>query len=119
MTAPPTTPFLGDVIGTFVLVFTALHISSPQGGLGSLDALPVALVVLVIGLSLGGTTGYAINPARDLGPRLMHAVLPIPGKGRSDWAYAWIPVLAPIVGGLLAALAYANHHPAPMSQPAP
>jgi len=94
--------FTSEVIGTFVLVFAVLHISSPQGGLGSLDALPVALVVLVIGLSLGGTTGYAINPARDLGPRLMHALLPIPNKRDSDWAYAWIPVVAPAVGAALA-----------------
>jgi glycerol uptake facilitator protein len=97
---------ISEVIGTFVLVFAVLHLSSPKGGLGSLDALPVALVVLVIGLSLGGTTGYAINPARDLGPRLMHALLPIIGKRDSDWAYAWIPVISPIVGGLLAVLAY-------------
>jgi glycerol uptake facilitator protein len=98
---------VSEVIGTFVLVFAALHISSPTGGLGSLDALPVALVVLVIGLSLGGTTGYAINPARDLAPRIMHFLLPIPGKRDSDWSYAPIPVLGPIVGGLLAA---AVHH---------
>jgi glycerol uptake facilitator protein len=97
---------ISEAIGTFVLVFAVLHISSPKGGLGSLDALPVALVVLVIGLSLGGTTGYAINPARDLGPRLMHALLPIPNKRDSDWAYAWIPVASPIIGGLLAVLIY-------------
>ena len=72
-------------------------------GLGTLGALPVGLLVFAIGLSLGGTTGYAINPARDLGPRLAHALLPIPRKGDSDWNYAWIPVVAPIVGGLLAA----------------
>jgi glycerol uptake facilitator protein len=76
------------------------------GGLGALDALPVGLLVLAIGLSLGGTTGYAINPARDLGPRVVHALVPIPGKGSSDWGYAWIPVLAPAAGGLLAAIAY-------------
>jgi glycerol uptake facilitator protein len=93
-------------VGTFVLAFAALSISSPTGGLGSLDALPVALVVLAIGLSLGGTTGYAINPARDLGPRLMHALLPIPGKRDSDWAYAWIPVAGPIAGAAVAALLY-------------
>ncbi len=95
--------FLSEVIGTFVLMFAVLRISSPQGGLGSLDALPVALVVLVIGLSLGGTTGYAINPARDLGPRLVHALLPIPNKRDSDWAYAWVPVAGPLIGALLAA----------------
>ena len=97
---------LSEIIGTFVLVFAVLNITSPTGGLGSLDALPVALVVLVIGLSLGGTTGYAINPARDLGPRLMHALLPIPAKRDGDWSYAWIPVIGPIVGGILAALLY-------------
>jgi glycerol uptake facilitator protein len=98
--------FISEMIGTFVLVFAVLHISSPKGGLGSLDALPVALAVLAIGLSLGGTTGYAINPARDLGPRLMHALLPIPRKRSSDWGYAWIPVAGPIAGGLLAVLIY-------------
>jgi len=72
-------------------------------GLGTLGALPVGLLVFAIGLSLGGTTGYAINPARDLGPRIAHALLPIPGKGDSDWGYAWIPVLAPWIGGILAA----------------
>jgi glycerol uptake facilitator protein len=97
---------VSEIIGTAVLVYAVLHITSPSGGLGSLDALPVALVVLVIGLSLGGTTGYAINPARDLGPRLMHALLPLPNKGHSDWNYAWIPVLGPILGGLVAALIY-------------
>jgi glycerol uptake facilitator protein len=102
----PWSNIVSEILGTFVLVFAVLHISSPKGGLGSLDALPVALVVLVIGLSLGGTTGYAINPARDLGPRLMHALLPIPGKRDSDWAYAWIPVASPIAGGLLAVLVH-------------
>ena len=68
-------------------------------------ALPVGLLVLVIGLSLGGPTGYAINPARDLGPRIIHAILPIPGKGTSDWAYSWIPVVGPIIGGVAGALA--------------
>lgn len=95
-----------EIVGTFVLVYAALRISSPTGGLGSLDALPIALVVLAIGLSLGGTTGYAINPARDLVPRLMHALLPIPGKRDSDWGYAWIPVIGPLVGAALAAAVY-------------
>lgn len=95
-----------EVVGTFVLVYAALSISSPAGGLGSLDALPVALVVLAIGLSLGGTTGYAINPARDLGPRLMHALLPISGKRDSDWSYAWVPVAGPVIGAALAAQVY-------------
>jgi glycerol uptake facilitator protein len=73
-------------------------------GLGALGALPVGLLVFAIGMSLGGTTGYAINPARDLGPRIVHAILPIPGKRDSDWGYSWVPVLGPIAGGLLAAV---------------
>ncbi len=97
---------LSEIIGTFVLVFAALHITDPDGKFASLDALPVGLVVLAIGLSLGGTTGYAINPARDLGPRLVHALMPIPGKRDSDWTYSWIPVVGPIIGGLLAAGLY-------------
>jgi glycerol uptake facilitator protein len=95
-----------EIVGTFVLAFAALNISNPSGGLGSLDALPVALVVLAIGLSLGGTTGYAINPARDLGPRIVHAALPIPGKRDSDWGYAWVPVAGPVIGAATAAFAY-------------
>jgi glycerol uptake facilitator protein len=75
-------------------------------GLGSLGLLPVALLVFGIGLSLGGTTGYAINPARDLGPRLVHAFLPVPGKRDSDWGYAWVPVLGPLFGAALAAGAH-------------
>jgi glycerol uptake facilitator protein len=98
--------FLSEVIGTFVLVFCVLYIAAPSSSLGALDALPVALLVLGIGLSLGGTTGYAINPARDLGPRIMHAVLPIEGKGSSDWGYSWVPVLGPLAGGLIAAFVY-------------
>jgi glycerol uptake facilitator protein len=78
-------------------------LTSGQIGLGAIGALPVGLLVLAIGLSLGGTTGYAINPARDLGPRIAHALLPIPGKGDSDWGYSWIPVAAPLTGGVLAA----------------
>ena len=95
-----------ELIGTFVLVFAVLYMVSPEVGLGAVNALPVALVVLCIGLCLGGTTGYAINPARDLSPRIMHALLPIKGKGSSDWSYSWIPVAGPILGGILAALAY-------------
>ncbi len=99
--------FISEVIGTFVLVFGVLYIAAPDVGLGALDALPVGLLVLVIGLSLGGTTGYAINPARDLPPRIMHAVLPVGGGKRdSDWGYSWIPVVGPLLGGLLAALLY-------------
>ncbi len=110
--------FFCEAVGTFLLVFPIFlmteatvklpGVGGPGGeamiGLGSLGAVPVALVVLGIGLSLGGTTGYAINPARDFGPRLAHALLPVPGKGDSDWGYAWVPVAGPIVGGLLAAL---------------
>lgn len=98
--------FLTELIGTFVLLFGALAMSKPTDALGTLNALPVALLVLGIGLSLGGPTGYAINPARDLGPRIAHFILPIPGKRDSDWAYSWIPVAAPVIGALLAALAY-------------
>jgi len=74
--------------------------------LGSLDALPVALLVMGIGFGLGGPTGYAINPARDFGPRLLHAILPIKNKGNSNWGYAWVPIVGPIIGGVLAALLY-------------
>jgi glycerol uptake facilitator protein len=80
--------------------------SKPTSTMGSLDALPVALLVLGIGLSLGGPTGYAINPARDLGPRIAHFILPIPGKRNSDWSYSWIPVVGPILGGIAAAGLY-------------
>ena len=92
-----------EVIGTFALVFGVLFITGAEMKLGSLDALPVALLVLGIGLSLGGPTGYAINPARDLGPRIMHFILPIKDKRDSNWGYSWIPVIGPVVGGLLAA----------------
>ena len=106
------TNFLTEVIATFVLVFAVfafadygdINVGVP-GGLGPIAALPVALVVVGIGASLGGPTGYAINPARDLGPRIAHAILPIKGKGSSDWSYAWVPVVGPLVGGALAALA--------------
>jgi len=109
--------FFSEVIGTLVLVLAVLLAVEPgiklEGpifpiaqemtiGLGTLGALPVGLLVLSIGLSLGGTTGYAINPARDLGPRIAHALLPVPGKRDSDWGYAWIPVVGPIVGAGLA-----------------
>lgn len=95
-----------EMIGTFVLVLAVLFIAKPTNALGALDALPVALLVLGIGLSIGGPTGYAINPARDLGPRIMHAILPMKGKGTSDWNYSWIPVIGPIAGGLLAGLIF-------------
>jgi glycerol uptake facilitator protein len=97
-------------LGTFVLVFSVLYftdavISTNNEiiGLGSLGALPVSLIVWGIGLSLGGTTGYAINPARDLGPRIVHALLPLKNKGSNGWGYAWIPVAGPILGGVIAA----------------
>jgi glycerol uptake facilitator protein len=95
-----------EAIGTFVLVFAVFRLAAPTSSLGALDALPVGLLVLGIGLSLGGPTGYAINPARDLGPRIMHFILPIPRKRNSDWNYSWVPVVGPIIGGLLAALIY-------------
>ncbi len=112
-----------ELIGTFVLVYAVLMKADPSlefikvagseaamppatMGLGAIGALPVGLLVLAIGLSLGGPTGYAINPARDLGPRIIHSLLPIPGKRNSDWSYAWIPIVGPLAGGLVAALAY-------------
>ena len=97
--------FISEVLGTFVLVFGVFFLVSGDG-LGSLSALPVALLVVVIGMSLGGSTGYAINPARDLGPRIFHALAPISGKRDSNWGYAWVPVLGPIVGACLAAVLY-------------
>ena len=95
-----------EVIGTYVLVLAVLYMAEPEVGLGSLNALPVAIVVLGIGLSLGGPTGYAINPARDLGPRIMHFILPIHGKRDSDWKYSWVPVLGPMLGATLAAFMF-------------
>lgn len=107
---------VSEIIGTFTLVFGILAIkgvtmTSGDGAavpvdMGALGILPVAFLVWVIGLSLGGTTGYAINPARDLGPRIAHFLLPIPGKRDSDWGYSWIPVVGPIVGAIIAALLY-------------
>jgi glycerol uptake facilitator protein len=96
-----------EIIGTFVLVFGILAIAAngPPAEAG-LTLLLIAFLVGGIGLSLGGPTGYAINPARDLGPRIMHAVLPIPGKGTSDWGYSWIPVVGPLIGGALGGAAY-------------
>jgi glycerol uptake facilitator protein len=99
---------VSEVIGTFVLVFVVLAFGTngSAAGLAALGALPVALLVFSIGMSLGGTTGYAINPARDLGPRIIHAILPVPGKGGSDWGYSWVPVVGPAIGGILAAVIY-------------
>jgi glycerol uptake facilitator protein len=98
-----------EILGTMMLLVGVLGITDPGNkgvGTASLGGLLVGLLVLAIGLSLGGPTGYAINPARDLGPRIMHAILPIPGKGPSDWGYAWIPVVGPIIGGVIGALIY-------------
>ncbi|MGZ8572053.1 MAG: MIP/aquaporin family protein [Actinomycetota bacterium] len=95
-----------EIIGTFMLVFGIVAIFAEVNvNFGALGGFFVALLVLGIGLALGGPTGYAINPARDLGPRIIHAILPIPGKGGSDWAYSWIPVVGPIIGGVIGALA--------------
>jgi glycerol uptake facilitator protein len=114
--------FFCEVVGTFCLILpifliagATIQLPGTAGaagtveapiGLGAIGLVPVALLVFAIGLSLGGTTGYAINPARDLGPRIAHALLPIPGKGDSDWSYAWVPVVGPLVGGLLAVGVY-------------
>jgi len=95
-----------EIIGTFVLMLGALLFIKPATGLGTLEALPVALLVLGIGVSLGGPTGYAINPARDLGPRIAHFILPIPQKRNSDWSYSWIPIVGPVAGALLAAMVF-------------
>ena len=97
-----------EIIGTFVLVLAILTqgLNDAGNGLGTLGALVTALVVVSIGLSLGGPTGYAINPARDLGPRIVHALLPLPNKGGSDWSYAWIPVVGPLAGAAVAAGIY-------------
>ena len=106
---------MSEIVGTFVLVFAVFYIVGPELtlgeqegiiGLGSLGAIPVAFIVWSVGISLGGTTGYAINPARDLGPRIMHAFLPLKGKGSSGWGYSWIPVEGPILGGIIAAVLY-------------
>ena len=102
-----------EIIGSFVLLFVIFYFTTAEiadtktpVGLGSLGAIPVMFLVWAIGLSLGGTTGYAINPVRDLGPRIMHSILPISGKGSSDWSYSWIPVIGPMIGASLAAVLY-------------
>ena len=104
---------LSEVVGTFVLIFVIFYFTNAEMGdlktpigLGSLGAIPVAFLVWAIGLSLGGTTGYAINPARDLGPRIAHSLLPIKGKGSSRWKYAWVPIIGPFVGAAIAAILY-------------
>ena len=99
---------LTEVVGTFVLVFVILISGGTAGG-GATDFMKplfVALLVVGIGASLGGPTGYAINPARDLGPRIAHAILPIRGKGSSDWGYSWVPIVGPLIGGALGAFAF-------------
>lgn len=105
--------FISEVLGTFVLLLAVFYITNGEFGkektpigLGSIGAIPVTFIVWAIGLSLGGTTGYAINPARDLGPRIIHAILPIPGKSKTDWKYAWIPIAGPIAGAGIAAALY-------------
>ncbi len=98
--------FVTEFTGTFIFILAVLFIVSPSNSLGALDALPVALVVLSIGLSLGGPTGYAINPVRDLGPRIIHSLLPIKNKRDSDWQYSWIPVLAPLSGSIAASFVW-------------
>lgn len=101
-----------EALGTFVLVFTILSFEAPvmdkaeKFGLGSIGAVPLALLILGIGVSLGGTTGYAINPARDLGPRIVHQLVSLPGKRDSDWGYAWIPICGPFLGAVIASLLY-------------
>lgn len=106
---------LSEIVGTFILVYAVLYISRPfiemensavKVGLGALEALPVGLLVFSIGLSLGGTTGYAINPARDLGPRLVYAFLPLKKDAKPDWAYSWVPIVGPVMGAGIAALIF-------------
>ena len=99
-----------EFLGTFLLVFVILAIgneqNTPEIGMGSLGSLPVTMLIMAIGMSLGGTTGYAINPARDLPPRVAHSILPIRGKGTSGWGYSWVPVTGPVLGALAAGLIY-------------
>lgn len=106
---------LSEIVGTFLLIFAIFYVTDPvlgltqeetPIGLGSLGAIPVTLIVFAIGLSLGGTTGYAINPARDLGPRIVHFLVPMKNKCKSDWGYAWIPIVGPIIGAGLAAVVF-------------
>ena len=102
--------FFCEVVGTWLLIFVILAIgnkeNTPEMGMGALGAFPVTMLIMAIGMSLGGTTGYAINPARDLAPRIAHAILPIKGKGGNEWSYSWVPVFGPIVGAVLAAVVY-------------
>ena len=102
--------FFCEVVGTWLLIFVILAIgnkeNTPEMGMGALGAFPVTMLIMAIGMSLGGTTGYAINPARDLAPRIAHAILPIKGKGGNEWSYSWVPVFGPLVGAVLAAVVY-------------
>ena len=102
--------FFCETVASWLLVFVILALGNkenlPEVGMGELGAFPVTMLIMSIGMSLGATTGYAINPARDLAPRIAHAILPIKGKGSSGWGYSWVPVAGPVVGGLLAALTY-------------
>ena len=108
----PISNIITEVVGTFVLVFGVMAFFADEATAATgLGGLLVGLLVLGIGLSLGGPTGYAINPARDLGPRIMHAILPIPGKGGSDWGYSWVPVVGPLIGCALAAAAFSAFYP--------
>lgn len=100
-----------EILGTFILVLVILWMSegsnNAEVGLGTIGAIPVAFLIVVIGMSLGGTTGYAINPARDMGPRIAHAICPIKDKGSNDWDYSWVPIVGPLIGGITAALVFA------------
>lgn len=102
--------FFCEAVASWLLIFVILALGNkenlPEVGMGELGAFPVTMLIMSIGMSLGATTGYAINPARDLAPRIAHAILPIKGKGNSGWGYSWVPVAGPVVGGLLAALTY-------------
>ncbi|OYZ00908.1 MAG: aquaporin [Sphingobacteriia bacterium 28-36-52] len=104
----PIQNFMTEFLATFIFMLAVLFITKASSSLGSLDALPVALVVLAIGLSFGGPTGYAINPARDLGPRIMHFILPMTNKSSSDWGYAWVPIVGPILGAVAAGFIYTS-----------
>lgn len=102
--------FFCEVVATMLLIFVILAIgnaeNTPEVGLGGIGSFPTAMLIMAVGMSLGGTTGYSLNPARDLGPRIAHALLPIKGKGGSDWGYSWVPAMGPLTGAALAALAY-------------
>ena len=102
--------FFCEVVATMLLIFVILAIgnaeNTPEVGLGGIGSFPTAMLIMAVGMSLGGTTGYSLNPARDLGPRIAHALLPSKGKGGSDWGYSWVPVMGPLTGAALAALAY-------------